>query len=260
VETIARRHGEQREPPALVAHRGYALRFPENTIESLASAMEAGARFVEFDVQLTADGVPVLLHDVSLQRTAGVDARVMELPLARLKMFEANETGRLGDSFTGVRVPTLQEAMRLLCEWPHVTAFVEIKHESLEYFGREFVVRRLLGDLALRPAGSVVISFDEEALMLARERGARSIGWVLHEWSAAVRRAAEGLAPAYLFCDYKLIPESDVLWPGPWQWALYDVSDPALALALGARGAHLIETTAVKEMLDHPLFARADES
>ena len=61
----------------LVAHRGYAARYPENTRESLAAAVRAGARFLEFDVQLSADGVPVLLHDVTLSARPGSRARCL---------------------------------------------------------------------------------------------------------------------------------------------------------------------------------------
>lgn len=247
--------GGRRAAPAVVAHRGYARRFPENTLESLVAAMEAGARYVEFDVQVTADGVPVLLHDVTLERTAGVDVRVTDIPLARLRTFDVGEAGRLGDAFTGVRAPTLQEALTLLARWPDVIAFVEIKEESVAHFGREPVVARVIADLALRTAGTVVISFDRETIALARDRGAPSIGWVLPEWGEAAWAEAEALAPDYLFCDYRLIPGSDRLRPGPWRWAVYDVADPDLALALGARGADLIETVAVGELLSHPAFA-----
>lgn len=63
----------------LVAHRGYAARYPENTRESLAAAVSVGAEFVEFDIQLSADGVPVLLHDADLDRTAGRRGTVFDL-------------------------------------------------------------------------------------------------------------------------------------------------------------------------------------
>ena len=57
--------------PELIAHRGWAYRYPENTLPAIAGALGAGARYVEFDVQITADGVPVLFHDSTLDRTAG---------------------------------------------------------------------------------------------------------------------------------------------------------------------------------------------
>ena len=61
----------QHDIPQLVAHRGYSLRYPENTLLAIEQAFIAGACYVECDVQLTQDGVPVLLHDNNLQRTTG---------------------------------------------------------------------------------------------------------------------------------------------------------------------------------------------
>ena len=55
--------------PQLVAHRGYSSQYPENTLLAIEQAFIAGACFVECDVQLTQDGVPVLLHDVTQSRT-----------------------------------------------------------------------------------------------------------------------------------------------------------------------------------------------
>ncbi|MGI9308197.1 MAG: glycerophosphodiester phosphodiesterase family protein, partial [Gammaproteobacteria bacterium] len=58
--------------PALLAHRGYQRLYPENTRESLLAAIEAGAKNIEFDVQLAGDGVPMVVHDDNLKRTAGI--------------------------------------------------------------------------------------------------------------------------------------------------------------------------------------------
>jgi glycerophosphoryl diester phosphodiesterase len=123
-------------PPALVAHRGYALRYPENTLESLRAAIRAGAGYIEFDVQLTADQVPVLLHDPDLWRTGGDERAVMELTLDQLWQIEVNEDRRFHGKYSGVRVPTLEDAVAVLLEHPEVTAFVEVKGESVRRFGR----------------------------------------------------------------------------------------------------------------------------
>ena len=60
------RHGNPL--PDIIAHRGNAIEFPENTLQALESAVELGLRHVEFDVQLTADHVPVVIHDADLAR------------------------------------------------------------------------------------------------------------------------------------------------------------------------------------------------
>jgi glycerophosphoryl diester phosphodiesterase len=238
------------KPPALIAHRGYALRYPENTLESLTAAVEARAGYVEFDVQLTADRVPVLMHDADFWRTGRIDRSVLDTTLEHIRDIWVNETARLGPEFFEVHVPTLAETADWLKAHPGVKAFVEIKRESLRKFGRADVVSRIVEGLKPVISRCAVISFDLDAVRLARERGAEGIGWVLASWDPETRAAAEGLGPEYLFCDYRMIPDdAEALWPGPWDWAFYEIVDPDLALALAAFGAKFIETMAIGEML-----------
>ncbi len=251
----------QAKLPALVAHRGYALHYPENTLPSIRAALEAGAGAVEFDVQLTADEVPVLLHDANLRRCAGVGGRIMDLDLERARRIEVNEPDRLGTAFSGVGIPTLAEAVSLLADWPGVIAFVELKRQSLRRFGTARVVDRVLEALAPIAERCVVISYDARAVEGARAGGASSIGWVIDGWGATVRRTAERLAPEYLLCDHAIIPRgSGALWPGPWRWVLFTVDDAGRALELAARGADLIETNAIGELLSHPRLGAGPSS
>src|SRR5690349_22032690 len=62
--------------PGLVAHRGWAAKFPENTVPAVAAALEAGATWAEVDVQLSSDGRPVLFHDRTLERMCGAAGAV----------------------------------------------------------------------------------------------------------------------------------------------------------------------------------------
>ncbi len=233
--------------PALVAHRGYALRYPENTVVSIRAALEAGARAVEFDVQLTADRVPVLLHDTSLKRTAGVDREIFDLSLARACVIVVGEPDRLGDAFAGVTLPTLADAVAVIDAWPDVMAFVELKRASLRRFGNGCVVGRVLEDLQPVIDRAVVISYDKDAVVLARDQGAARIGWVIEACSDEVRADAERLTPDYLFCDRSLLPATP--WAGPWHWVVYGVETRDVATEMAARGVQIIETMAVGELL-----------
>jgi glycerophosphoryl diester phosphodiesterase len=89
----------QHRPPLAVAHRGDPYRYRENTLPSLRSALRAGADAVEIDVRTTLDGVPVLLHDATLERLWEVDRAVAATT--------AEVVTRLG-------VPTLREALAAL--------------------------------------------------------------------------------------------------------------------------------------------------
>jgi glycerophosphoryl diester phosphodiesterase len=82
-----------------VAHRGDPYRFRENTLDSLRSALDQGADAVEFDVRLTRDGVPVLLHDETLKRLWELDRPLRSLSAAEVR------------GLTGGAVPTLAEAL-----------------------------------------------------------------------------------------------------------------------------------------------------
>lgn len=100
-------------PPELIAHRGNAAEYPENTLPALHSALELGALHVEFDVQLSADRQPVLLHDSSLKRTAGIDRDALQMTLQDLAEVSVNEAQRFQQRFTDVGIPTLTQAVAL---------------------------------------------------------------------------------------------------------------------------------------------------
>lgn len=225
-------------PPALVAHRGDAGRYPENTLVSIRAALEAGVRAVEFDVQFTRDEVPVVLHDANLRRTTGVDAAVFDLDADRVRAIEIA---------AGVTVPTLAEMVAELRAWPDAIAFVEIKRASIRRFGVGPVVERVLDELRPIMGNAVVISFDSEAVKLARRHGGAGIGWVIENWDDAVRGCAVTLGPEYLFCDLPLA--GDPLWPGPWRWVVYGVETVDDAIAMAGRGADFVETMALGELL-----------
>lgn len=106
----------QREEPLVVAHRAGAALGPENTLEALEASIAAGADMAEVDVRLTRDGVPVLLHDESLTRTAGVEKDVRSLDLDELEGVEEQ---------TGHEIPTLEE---MLCAAKdRITLMLELK-------------------------------------------------------------------------------------------------------------------------------------
>jgi len=237
--------------PAIIAHRGNAAEFPENTLEALASAVELGIEFVEFDVQLTRDLVPVLMHDSDLVRVAGRPERVHELGWAALSAIQVGEVQRLGRCHAQVRPPSLAHVADALAGWPAVTAFVEIKRASIHRFGRETVLHRVTE--VLRPVREqcVLISFDLVTLQLARSATGLRTGWVLTACDEAARAQAASLAPEYLFADVECLPPGpEPLWPGPWSWAVYEVRDLATARACHERGARYVETMDVRGLLE----------
>ncbi len=232
----------------LVAHRGNARDYPENTLPAFASAMSAGLRFLELDVHLSGDGVPMVIHDHELRRTTGVSGCVFDLTARQLTQIDAHEPQRFGERFRGTRIPLLADVLALLDGRPDVTLFVEIKRASLAHFGHEQVVERLLQELRAARSQCVVISFDLAAVFRARQLGGLAIGWVLEQYDAHSRLKYEAVQPEFLFCDLDKLPQHGALWRGPWRWAIYEIESFDLALSLAERGAHYIETMAVSAM------------
>ena len=144
----------------IVGHRGNAAHAPENTLESFRQALEAGAECVELDIHLSADGVAVVIHDPTLDRTTNATGAVAALPVDRIR--EADAGARFtpdGVSFpyrgSGLVVPTFEEVLR---ELDGVPLLIEIKAPAAS---RE--TRRLIEHYGAE-SRCVVESFDARAL------------------------------------------------------------------------------------------------
>jgi glycerophosphoryl diester phosphodiesterase len=234
-------------PIQLIAHRGNAREFPENTIPAFASALSIGLRCLELDVHLSSDGVPIVIHDHQLERTTGRPGTVFSLSARELTAIDAHEPARFGARFSGTHLPQLTDVLALLDGRPEVTLFVEIKRASLAQFGHDQVVSQVVRALWPARAQCVVISFDLAAVYRVRQLGGLPIGWVLSDYDTHSRLKYEALAPEFLFCDQQKLP-AQALWRGPWRWAAYEVDEWSLAVSLAARGVQYIETMAVHDM------------
>jgi glycerophosphoryl diester phosphodiesterase len=234
--------------PELIAHRGYAAAYPENTIPAFQAAIAAGARYLECDVQLSGDLTPVLFHDEHLERQCGRPGRVRDYTLAQLREFSAGCPDVFGDRFAGVGLATLAELVELLRPHPRVTAFIELKKNSLDHFGPDAFLDPVLVELAGLRERAVPISFEISALDAVRRRGWPRLGAVLNSWLETGNRELVRLAPDYLFCDVHGLPaQGGLAFPGA-RLAVYEVADVDLALRLAARGVELIETFAIDQM------------
>lgn len=236
--------------PELVARRGNVAEFPENTLPALRSALELGCGHVSVDVQLSADHVPVLLHDASLKRTAGVDRNALEMTWSELAEVPVNESERLRNRYTDVCIPSLAQAASLIASHPGATLFAELKRSSLRQAGQERMVNRVLE--VLRPVARqcVLICADLATVHYIRQVSGLRMGWILPDYSNLSALKCEALGPDYVFCDHALLTQSvSRLWRGSWRWAIHEVDHRKLALELAARDVRLVETSALREML-----------
>lgn len=90
-----------------IAHRGASAVAPPNTLAAFRKALELGADGVELDVHLSADGVPVVIHDFTVDGTTDGHGRVRDFSLAALRELDAGS--RFAPAFAGERIPTLEE-------------------------------------------------------------------------------------------------------------------------------------------------------
>lgn len=235
--------------PQLIAHRGYPRHYPENTLIGLEAAIAAGARFLEVDVQVSRDRVPVLFHDRDLQRLCGVGGAVHDHLYEELWRRPVADRERFGDRFKDTHITRLAELGHLLVRQPEVTAFVELKRASLERFGIDTLLT--LARRSLKPVlgQCVLISYSLEALRAARTKGWPRIGAVIDRWEEHEQKPVTDMRPEYIFCDTEGLPgEGDLKIDGV-QLAVFEVTDASLALTLAARGAGFVETFAIGEMI-----------
>jgi len=150
----------------VIGHRGASRYAPENTLASFALAIEQGVDALECDVHITADGIPVVIHDPLLDRTTNARGAVGALPLAQVREADAGARFTLDGGRTfpwrdrGVRIPTLAEA---LTTFPAVPFLIEIKTAAA---GR--AVQRVLAEHRAEER-CVVAAFDGRALEAIRD-------------------------------------------------------------------------------------------
>lgn len=235
--------------PEIVAHRGDAEHFPENSLAALEAAWRHGIRHAEFDVQLSADGIPYMIHDANLRRTTTSTGDLRMMMSGQLDGVDACEPERFGASHAGTHLPRLTAVAELMAAFPQARTFVELKRASLVHHGRQHCIDRTIAALAGVLDRCTVISFDAEACLLTRKSAGLPIGWIFEGRPAAQLAVLKQLQPEFAFCDQLVLPADESLPAGCWKWAVYEVTDASLARALHARGVALVESMAPRRLL-----------
>jgi glycerophosphoryl diester phosphodiesterase len=217
--------------PKVIGHRGAAAHAPENTLESFREARRRGATWVETDIKLTADGVPIVMHDESLKRTTGVDRLVAQTPRAELPP----------------GVPTFEEAITCFGE-EGLGCNVEIKPCR----GREAETGRVVVETLRRcwpthlPA-PLLSSFMDASLAAAYQAApefARAL--LIDEPGDDWRARAEGVAAVAINTHggkLTAVRAVEILKAG-YVLGVYTINDGDVAKALLGMGVHCIITDA----------------
>jgi glycerophosphoryl diester phosphodiesterase len=230
----------------MVARRGNSHEFPQNTLPALRSAIALGARFIEIDVHLSSDGMPMVVHDRQLARIANFE----DLPASQLALLDVGQAERFGDRFQNTRIESLVTTLALLEGRPELTAFIVIGQACVLRFGRERAISQVVR--ALKPVRSrcVLGSADLPTIHAARSLAGYPVAWVVPAYDNHTRLKYEALQPDFLFCDRAFLPAEGALWRGPWRWVIYEVDTLESVLALAGRGAHFVATRAVRSLSD----------
>jgi len=225
--------------PKIVAHRGGGALAPENTLGGIRKGASMGFKGVEFDVMLTADALPVIIHDETLERTTNGRGQV---PLMKYSELVSLDAGK------GERIPTFEEAARL-CRELGVWANVEIKPARGHERATGLAVSRLARDLwrgaSLPP---VLSSFSIVALEAAQEAAPElPRGYLVKEipddWRATMKR----LGCVSLHCNHPYLTgrlAAEIRAAG-YSIALWTVNEPADGKRLLEMGADCLITDAL---------------
>lgn len=159
----------------LVAHRGYSGIAPENTLAAFAEALDRGYRHIEFDVQLTKDGVPVIIHDVTLDRTTNGSGAIKDYTIDEIKKLDA---GSWFDArFKDQSVPSLLEVLIMLRNQAHIHIELKSNEPELPTKVAELLedtgwlkAKKLTGFVTKMRGPEVMISSSDRTLILRSQQ------------------------------------------------------------------------------------------
>jgi glycerophosphoryl diester phosphodiesterase len=242
-----------------VAHRGASRHAPEHTMAAYDLALSLGADYLEQDLQLTSDGVLVVLHDDTLDRTARGPAenctgRVDEKTLAQLQTcdvgswFNEANPDRARPEYVGLRIPTLDEVFRRYRR--RVNYYIETKSPESADRMEERLLALLDTHRLRRPAGRrrkvLIQSFSrpsleaihaaEPSLPLIQLVIGAGAGPALEETLDRIATYAVGIGPNEGFLDAALVAAAHARCLAVHPWTVDDAAEMASLVALGVDG------------------------
>lgn len=219
--------------PKVIGHRGAMAYAPENTLASFREARRRGATWVEIDVKLTADGVPIVMHDNSLERTTGVDRLVAETPRAELPKdvptFEEAIVcfqelglgcnveikpceGREAETARAT-VATLRRCWPSTLPPPLLSSFkpdsLTAARDAAPEFARAILLRELYDDWRVRTdaVGAVGVNTDGKKLTPGRAREVKQAGFALSAYTINDATQARALVAMDVDCIITDMPD-----------------------------------------------------
>jgi glycerophosphoryl diester phosphodiesterase len=247
--------GIYRDGPLLLGHRGAMARAPENTLGAFAAAIDDGARGVELDVQLSADSVPIVLHDDTLDRTTTGRGLPIRFSAAELGALDASSWFPAWPAEKRERVPTLDEVLAAMPDDSVVN--VELKGPTPLGIGLERrtleVIRRHMGRV------NVVVSSFHPAQLLVVQRLAGDVptGLLLAQDSLLPLRTAwaaplllpDAIHPPSRLVDAGFVARAHEAGMRVHVWAVRDDADARRLLDLGVDGLIVDDVAATARVM-----------
>lgn len=222
-------------------HRGASAQAPENTLPAFRLAFEQGADGIELDVQRSADGVLVVCHDETIDRTSDGTGAIVDLSHEQLL---AHDFSNGMADHAGVQIPTLAQVLELVAETPDVVVNIELKNSIERYEGMEAQVDALVTRFGL--AERVwYSSFNHLSLVTMAQTGT-SVGLgalyeeqLVRPWEYARGFGAHALHPMGLAVDAEMVEAAHVAGLRVHTWT---IDRPEHVRALAAIGVDAIIT------------------
>ncbi|WP_261816032.1 glycerophosphodiester phosphodiesterase family protein [Vibrio gallicus] len=221
----------------ITGHRGAASLAPENTLVSIEQAAKAGVHWVEIDVQLSADDVPMVFHDKTVNRCTNGEGNIADLDLNTLKTLDAG--GWFGSEFVGVSIPTLSEALDKCLELD-LTLNLELKiYEEKAIIPLVNQVISLIKSKQFPLDRLLISSFKVDALRLCKELMPQiRRGYICEVWDESNAGLLQDLALYSVHIDHQKLDEKTAksiktLGVMLKIWTLNDAQQAAKFYALG---------------------------
>lgn len=199
----------QKDFPWIIAHRGAREEAPENTCSAFEQALTYPIDGIEFDVQMSSDGVPVICHDPTLYRIAGQRRHVSNCTFEELSALDWG--GWFDSRFSGEPLPSLDQILKRL--GPRTRLLIEIKANITEQRnGRAYALAETVGDMLADPDFSLstervfVLSFDPQVLHIVHRRAPRyrCVLNALGKYTDQIMAAPESALPPLWAIDMNL--------------------------------------------------------
>jgi len=235
--------------PKLIAHRGTSGEAPENTLIAIQKAIDIGVDSIEFDVRLTKDGIPVVIHDATLSRTTGGQdhSNIHDLTLEQIRKLDIGSW--FDPRFSGETISTLEEVLKIA---NRTALMIELK-EGVE--SPEEMVKSILKVLKTTDSnpeflkfGSFSVPIIQELMKKAPELDVIGIAEEVDNIEGFINLGLKHMALWYQLIDTDLIQVLHQKGIAVWTFTVDDPEVARLLIALSIQG---IITNQPRNMRNH---------